>query len=103
MLLEICRTEGVEAYETAYVGDSIARDILMAKRAGVFAIWAEYGAHHDRRLYADLVRVTHWTPDEIAREEQLRAEAKSVRPDYIAASSFAEVLTAVGIEAPVSC
>ena len=103
VLLEICRTEGVEAYETAYVGDSIARDILMAKRAGVFAIWAEYGAHHDRRLYADLVRVTHWTPDEIAREEQLRAEAKSVRPDYIAASSFAEVLTAVGIEAPVSC
>jgi FMN phosphatase YigB (HAD superfamily) len=97
VLLEICRTEGVEVIDVAYVGDSIARDILMAKRAGVFAIWAEYGARHDHRLYADLVRVTHWTQDEVAREERLRAEAKSIRPDYTASSSFLEVLTALGI------
>lgn len=100
VLLEICRAEGIAAYESAYVGDSIARDILMAKRAKVFAIWAKYGASHDRKLYADLVRVTHWTSDEVAREDQLRAEAKSIRPDYTAASSFTEVLTAIGIEAP---
>jgi FMN phosphatase YigB (HAD superfamily) len=98
VLLEICRTEGVEASDAAYVGDSIARDILMAKRAGVYAIWAEYGAKHDHSLYADLVRVTHWTPDEVAREERLRAEAKSVRPDYTVSSSFLEVLTALGID-----
>ena len=41
VLLEICHTEGVQTYDAAYVGDSIARDMLMAKRAGVFAIWAE--------------------------------------------------------------
>jgi len=99
VLLEICRTEGVETSDTAYVGDSVARDILMAKRAGVFAIWAEYGAKHDRSLYADLVRVTHWTPDEVAREERLRAEARSVRPDYTASSSFLDVLTALGMDA----
>lgn len=100
VLLEICRTEGVDAPDAAYVGDSIARDILMARRAGVFAIWAEYGAKHDHRLYADLVRVTHWTPDEIAREEKLRVEARSIRPDYTASSSFLEVLTALGIGVP---
>ncbi len=99
VLLEICRTEGVETHDAAYVGDSIARDILMAKRAGVFAIWAEYGAQHDQGLYADLVRVTHWTPDEVTREAKLRAEAKSVRPDYVASSSFLDVLTALGIVA----
>jgi FMN phosphatase YigB (HAD superfamily) len=99
VLLEICRTEGVEASDTAYVGDSVARDILMAKRAGVFAIWAEYGAKHDRSLYADLVRVTHWTPDEVAREERLRAEARSIRPDYTASSSFLDVLAPLGMDA----
>jgi FMN phosphatase YigB (HAD superfamily) len=98
VLLEICRTEGVEASDTAYIGDSVARDILMAKRAGVFAIWAEYGATHDRRQYTDLVRVTHWTPEEVAREERFKAEARSVRPDYTA-SSFLDVLTALGMDA----
>src|ERR1700730_2095588 len=51
VLLEICGNEGVAAEEAAYVGDSIARDVLMAKRANVFVIWAAYGAHHDPTLY----------------------------------------------------
>ena len=97
-LLEICRVEGVEPNEAAYIGDSISRDIVMAKRAGVFAIWAEYGTHHDNRLYADLVRVTHWTPDEVVREKKLRLEARSVRPDYIAASSFLDILPILGVD-----
>lgn len=100
VLLEICRTEGIAASCTAYVGDSIARDVLMAKRAGVFAIWAEYGARYDANLYADLVRVTHWTADEVAREQQLKAEASSIRPDYIASSSFLDVLAGLQIQAP---
>jgi hypothetical protein len=98
VLLEICRTEEVAPEDAAYVGDSIARDMLMAKR-GVFAIWAEYGAQHDRRLYADLVRVTHWTPEEVAREQKLKAEATLMQPDYIASSSFLDVLTALDIAA----
>jgi phosphoglycolate phosphatase len=100
VLLEICRTEGATVSDTAYVGDSIARDVLMAKKAGVFAIWAQYGAQHDRSLYADLVRVTHWTPDEVAREQRLKAEASLVSPDFIATSSFLQVLTALGIAPP---
>jgi hypothetical protein len=67
----------------------------MAKRAGVYSIWAAYGTHHDPRLYADLVRVSHWTPDEVAREKRLSAEAKAIRPDFIAISSFDEVLKAL--------
>ena len=97
VLLEICSPEGISPGEAAYVGDSIARDMLMAKRAGVFAIWAAYGAQHDPKTYADLVRVTHWTPDEIAREQRLKAEATSIRPDYTASSSFLDVLAALQI------
>ncbi len=98
VLLEICARENVAAQDVGYVGDSIARDILMAKRAGVFSIWAKYGAEPDPEMYAKLVRISHWTPDEVAKELRLREEAKSIQPDYIARSSFAEVLTALNVE-----
>lgn len=43
VLLEICADENTEPSEAAYVGDSMARDILMAREARVYAIWAKYG------------------------------------------------------------
>ncbi len=101
VLLEICRTEGVAPCDAAYVGDSIARDILMAKRAGVFGIWAKYGVPNDSALYSDLVRVTHWTPDEVAREQRLKAEASLMRPDYTASSSFFDVLVGLKVAGAV--
>jgi len=97
VLLEICATESVRPDNAAYVGDSVAKDMLMAKRAEVFSIWAAYGAVHDRALYDRLVRVTHWTPEEIAKEGQLRAEAITVHPDFVARNSFNEVLTALDV------
>jgi phosphoglycolate phosphatase-like HAD superfamily hydrolase len=102
VLMEICAREGHVTDETAYVGDSIARDILMANRAAVFSIWAEYGARHDAQLYAQLVRISHWTPEEVATELRLKEEAKAIRPDYIARNSFAEVLSALDIRRPYS-
>ena len=98
VLLEICAREGVHREEVAYVGDSMARDILMAKRADVFSIWAAYGAQHDPDLYKKLVRISHWTRDEVAREVSLKEEAKYIRPDFIAQSSFVEVLMALDLK-----
>lgn len=100
VLLEICTDEGIPTQAAAYIGDSVARDVLMAKRAGVYAIWAAYGAAPNSAMYSALVRVSHWTADEVARETRLREEAKSIEPDYVAHSSFGEVLTALGFEAP---
>jgi FMN phosphatase YigB (HAD superfamily) len=96
VLLEICGAEGTEPKDAAYVGDSIARDMMMAKRAGVLAVWAAYGARHDPDLYAALVRVSHWTPAEVARERMLSVEARSVKPDYIIKDSFREIIAALG-------
>ena len=101
VLLEICSKEGFEPQETAYVGDSMARDILMAKGAGVFAIWAAYGADHDPEQYARLVRITHWTKEDVDREIELKEAARSVRPDFIAEESFADILQAVAIDAAI--
>lgn len=97
ILLEICANEMIDPAAAAYVGDSVARDMLMAKRAGVYAIWAAYGAEHKVELYSALVRVSHWTADEVVREQRLKEEARSIRPDYVAHSSFAEVASALGI------
>ena len=64
-----------------YVGDSIIKDISMAKRAGTHAAWARYGTKYDKKLWEKLVRITHWTKEDAAREFQLRNETKGVFPD----------------------
>jgi phosphoglycolate phosphatase len=97
VLLEICAAEGVSHEDAVYIGDSIARDVLMAKRAGVLAVWAAYGAEHSPTMYEALVRISHWTPDEVERERQLRDEAKAISPDFIAHREFAEVLGVFGL------
>lgn len=95
VLREICAREGFSVDRAAYVGDSIARDVLMAKRAGVYAIWAAYGAHHNEQEYAALVRITHWTSADVEREKKLRKEAERLSPDFIAQSSFSEIADAL--------
>lgn len=97
VLLEICAREGASEESAAYVGDSIARDVLMARRAGLYSIWAAYGAEHSTAMYEALVRISHWSADDVEREKRLRGEAKSIRPDYIATHSFAEVIPALGL------
>ena len=73
-----------------YVGDSILKDISMAKRAGTHAAWARYGTRYDEKLWEKLVRITHWTKEDAAQVSQLRNEAKGVSPD-VELDSFNEV------------
>jgi FMN phosphatase YigB (HAD superfamily) len=47
LLVDICQHEGIELSSTYYLGDSLVRDVAMAKRAGVTAIWARYGTKYD--------------------------------------------------------
>jgi phosphoglycolate phosphatase len=100
VLNEICVSESIAIENAAYVGDSLPKDILMAKRAGMFAIWAAYGAEHDPSMYQALVRVTHWTPNEVEWERKLKEEAKTIKPDYVARRSFREVVSALEISVP---
>ncbi len=97
VLLEICAREGVAPANTAYIGDSMARDVLMAKRADVTAIWAKYGTVSQRADYESLIRVSHWSRGDIDRERALSKEASTVAPDFVAENSFREMLPAVGI------
>ncbi len=95
VLLEICRGEGVAPEEIAYVGDSVARDILMAKMAGAFAIWARYGALPDENDYRKLVRISHWTKEDIKREGVLKEKAREIEPDFVLHHNFMEIIHAI--------
>ncbi|WP_428481237.1 HAD family hydrolase [Pyruvatibacter mobilis] len=91
VLTEICEREGVPCNRAAYLGDSLAKDILMAKQAGVLAIWAAYGTKHETGLYEKLVRVSHWSDSDVRREKYLSEKSRSVVPDFVV-DSFAEVV-----------
>lgn len=68
IVTDICSTENVHIDSVMYVGDSVARDMLMARQAGAFAVWAEYGSKPHPSMYEKLVRISHWTAEDVARE-----------------------------------
>jgi phosphoglycolate phosphatase len=90
LLRDICHREEIRPEEAYYVGDSLTRDMSMAKAAGVTAVWARYGTRYDRNLWKILVRVTHWTPEDVAREEELKKQYDRIEPDFTI-DSFSEL------------
>ena len=97
VLLEICNTMNVSPSDTVYVGDSIAHDIMMANEAGVFSIWTAYGTERDPSDWDKLVRITHWTQEDVAREKQLREVAQDFKPNFVAENSLSEILQPLGL------
>ena len=74
--------------ETIYVGDSLSRDVVMAQSAGAWDVYAAYGQSYSAELWDQLVRVTHWTPEDVEREGRL--EKRTITPSYTI-SSFREL------------
>lgn len=91
VLKEICLRENTSPEMAVYIGDSMARDIMMANNAGVFSVFAAYGTTFNKTLYDDLVKITHWTQEDVQREIKLKEEAKDVKPDFVA-NSFSDLL-----------
>ena len=92
VLHQICEELKSNYLEAAYVGDSVARDILMAKEAGIYSIWARYGTVHSAVDYDRLVRVTHWTQADVIREKKIKEKSKNIRADAILNDNFREIL-----------
>jgi histidinol phosphatase-like enzyme len=92
VLLEICDREGVKPACGVYIGDSIARDMYMAKNAGLLAIWAKYGTIHQQGLYEALVRISHWTDEDIEREVVLKRVSRNIKPDITLEVGISELL-----------
>jgi phosphoglycolate phosphatase-like HAD superfamily hydrolase len=82
-LLDICARCEVAHKQALYVGDSLVRDIYMARQAGVVSAWARYGTKFDPILWDKLVSITHWTPEDVSREAEVRERAGTVKPDIV--------------------
>lgn len=92
VLMEICQREGFRANEVIYVGDSLSKDVFMANQAGVTSVWAKYGEVTDSSMYEKLVRVSHWTSEDIAREKHFRDLASGAHADFTAETGFEQVI-----------
>jgi hypothetical protein len=55
-------------------------------------VWAKYGQAHKRPEYVLLQQVTHWTPEEVAREQKIK-EREHVSPTHTLETSLSEILT----------
>jgi phosphoglycolate phosphatase-like HAD superfamily hydrolase len=74
VLQEICATEGVDFDDVAYIGDSSARDVLMARKANVLAVWAAYGSKHDPGMYK--APASDWSRQKIFHLTTLRNRSR---------------------------
>jgi FMN phosphatase YigB (HAD superfamily) len=92
VLREISQDIGVPLSETLYVGDSIVRDIGMAKLAGAWAAWAKYGTLFDRKHWEALVRVTHWSAEDVERAKAESARLGATSPDFVL-DRFSDILS----------
>ena len=91
VLKSIIKDLGAREEECIYVGDSLMKDIAMAADCGIDNAWAKYGQAHKRAEYKLLQDVTHWTAEEVAREQKIR-ERKHVNPQYTLENSLADIL-----------
>jgi len=74
-----------------FIGDSLFKDIGMAREAGITSVWAKYGTVHDSSNAAFLVKVSHWSQSEIA-EFKAQSSAQPPEPDYILDHSIRELI-----------
>lgn len=93
LLLQILQDENVGLTEAIYIGDSLTKDIYMAKEAGILSIICKYPTKSNAEdLYSQLVAITNWTECDFKYESELRNECKlkNIKPDYTI-ESFYEV------------
>lgn len=93
LLLQILREEHVKPDEAIYIGDSLTKDIYMAKKAGIASIHCKYPPRPDAdELYQKLVAISSWTELDFKRELELKEECarEHIYPDYVI-HSFDEI------------
>ena len=99
VLLDIIQTVGATPECCAYVGDSLFKDVAMARDVGVFDIHAQYGESQRRPEYSLLQRVSHWTDADVERERAIIAKGHNFEPSAVLKDAFAEIFKYCEFEA----
>jgi FMN phosphatase YigB (HAD superfamily) len=92
ILSQIIREVGATTDTTTYVGDSLYKDVAMAKEAGVFGVWAKYGEARGQPGYDFLREVSHWTPEDVEKDRLLKE--KDVIADVVLKEGISELVSA---------
>lgn len=91
-LLGICESEGCSPSDVVYVGDSLIKDMYMAKSAGVTSVWLN--RNDAKKLFsAKLEAISGWTDEELKKDAALKKEweEKRLKPDF-EISDFLEIV-----------
>ncbi|MCZ7854726.1 HAD family hydrolase [Agrobacterium salinitolerans] len=91
VLLDIIKAVGATVDRCAYVGDSLFKDVAMARDVGVFDIHAKYGESQRRPEYDLLRQVSHWTEEDVQREKAIFEKGHDFEPSAVLTDSFAEI------------
>lgn len=89
ILTTIITTLGAKPSDCVYIGDSLMKDVAMAKDAGVADVWAKYGTSQETRGYQLLREVTHWTDEQVKREKEI--SQRDIVPSITLKDSFSEL------------
>lgn len=96
-ILEIILKDfGASKEHSIYIGDKLDRDVFMAQSANITSVWAKYGNMTGHINYQLLVDVTHWTDEDVAREQTFKANYhNSQLPDIVLENGLFEILQQV--------
>ncbi len=90
VLWRIAREEGVPLDRILYIGDNLARDVLMARDAGIAGAWARYGTLRHPDDEALLARLCHWTTEATSADQAVTPEIAD--PQIVLEHNLAEIL-----------
>ena len=94
ILSDILTDIGARRDQAVYVGDSLMKDIVMAKDVGILDAHAAYGAAQHTEAYSLLKSVTHWTKEDVRREARIN-QHPPVKPSRTLASRLDELSKSV--------
>lgn len=98
VLHKICQQERVSIEGIIYLGDSLTKDIYMAKRAGAISVLCKYpnDANVQNELYSKLVAISHWTTTDFEQEKAIKeiCKTENIHPDYTI-HAFDEILAII--------
>jgi len=90
----VLTTENFLSSEAIYIGDSLIKDIAIANKACVTSVFASYGKVYNKELWDILVKITHWTNEDVEREEAIKLMFTDTEPAY-SIKDFSELIQIV--------
>ena len=98
-MIDICEKENCDVNDAVYIGDSLIKDVYMAKLANMTSVWVNYSKENNN-YYDLLIDITSWTEEDFKREKYLKEQyiSSGEKPDYII-SKFPQLLPIILQEA----